>query len=198
MREDLQRRLEVAASARGTTPDALLEGILARELDAIERELAYERAVRTGEPLQPPDGRPTPEPEHLDAIVPPALRTVLADRPRWMARGRGYVPEPKGPRLFRARREDGAEIVSQIFFGSEAGPSLSIALPDGRHAWAHVVMPLRWIVVDLVPAGWQATLDAAEDAARRLQRGEKVPDRYGTDPAWDYPTPLADTARRRS
>jgi hypothetical protein len=58
-----------------------------------------------------------------------------------------------------------------------------------------VLLPLRWIVVDLVPAGWQAVLDAAEDTARRLRRGEGVPDRYGTDPAWGLPLPLADLSR---
>jgi hypothetical protein len=52
----------------------------------------------------------------------------------WQARGRGYFPEPKGPRLFRARRVDGTEVASPIAFGPDPGPSLSIDLPDGRHA----------------------------------------------------------------
>jgi hypothetical protein len=169
--------------------------MLGRELEAIEIELAYEQAVRTGASALSAPTAPAPEPEHLDAIVPPSLQAVLPGRPGWQARGRGYVGEPKGPRLFRAGRADGVEVVSQIVFGGDPGPTLWVSLPDGRHARIDLVMPLRWIVIDLVPAGWRAVLDAAEDAARRLRRGEPVPDRYGTDPACGYPVPLADTPR---
>jgi hypothetical protein len=192
MRADLESRLQAVAAARGTTPEALLDEILTRELHALEIELAYERALAAGGHLQVPAGR-APEPEHLDAIVPAGLRAIVAERAGWWLRGRGYVPEPKAPRLFRARHDD-VEVASQIAFGPEAGPTLAVSLPDGRHAWTDVVMPLRWIVVDMVPAGWHVTLDAAEDAARHLRAGEEVPPRYGTDAGWGYPLPIGDGA----
>jgi hypothetical protein len=171
-----------------------MDELLERALEGIETEIAYERAVTGVGPL-PASARDTPEPELLDAIVPPALRAALPGRDGWHGRGRGYVPEPKAPRLFRARRDDGIEVAAQIAFGPEAGPTLSVELSDGRHGWADVIMPLRWIVVDLVPAGWRATLDAAEDVARGLRAGEeRPPGCYGTDPAWGYPVPVGDDA----
>jgi hypothetical protein len=192
VRADLRLRLEAAAAARSAPPDRLLDELLERALAEIEAEIAYERAVAGVGPLLASAGD-VPEPELLDAVVPPALRAVLPSRDGWHGRGRGYVPEPKAPRLFRARRDDGIEVAAQIAFGPEPGPSLSVGLPDGRHSWADVIMPLRWIVVDLVPAGWRATLDAAEDVARRLRAGEdRPPGRYGTDPAWGYPVPVGD------
>lgn len=190
MREDLRRRLEAAAAERGTPAEALLSEIVEQGLDRVEAELAYEKAVRTGWMASSPR-RSRSEPEHLDALIPPALQAVVAGRPGWQAQGRGYVPEPKAPRLFRARREDGIEVASQMAFGPEPGPTLSVTTSHG-HAWLDLIMPLRWIVLDLVPRGWEATLDAAEDAARRLRAGEKPPERYGTNPDWGYPVPVGD------
>jgi hypothetical protein len=82
------------------------------------------------------------------------------------------VPEPKAPRLFRAR----------------TGPSFAVAA-GGRHAWTDVIMPLHWVLLDLRPAAWELVFRAADDAARRLRAGEPVPSRYGADPAWGYPVP---------
>ena len=112
--------------------------------------------------------------------------------------GRGHVPEPRAPRLFRARAPDGGLVLhSQIAFGPEAGPSLAVRA-GGRHAWTDVIMPLHWVLLDLRPVGWELVFRAAEDAARRLRAGEPVPPRYGADPAWgvircpDGPRILAD------
>jgi hypothetical protein len=103
--------------------------------------------------------------------------------------GRGYVPEPKAPRLFRTRTPDGSlGLHSQIAFGPEAGPSLAVAA-SGHHAWTDIIMPLHWVLIDLRPAAWDLVFQAAEDAARRLRAGEPVPPRYGADPAWGYPVP---------
>ncbi|HEY0135837.1 MAG TPA: hypothetical protein VGB85_17250, partial [Nannocystis sp.] len=124
MRSDLRLRLEAAAAARSAAPDRLLDELLERGLGEVEAEIAYERAVAGGGAFLA-SGMSAAGPELLDAIVPPALTAVLPGRPGWRGRGRGYVPEPKAPRLFRARRDDGIEVAAQIAFGPEPGPTLS-------------------------------------------------------------------------
>jgi len=102
--------------------------------------------------------------------------------------GRGYVPEPKAPRMFRARCRDGVRVASQIAFGPEPGPTLFIR--DGeRGAVTDVIMPLHWILIDMAPPGWRLMLAALDDAVVKLRAGAKVPARYGADPAWGYDLP---------
>src|SRR3954453_1109920 len=121
---------------------------------------------------------------------PPPFGTVATAERGLEMPGRGYVPEPKAPRLFRARAPDGSLVLrSQITFGPEAGPSLSVSVGGGRYAWTDVIMPLHWVLLDLRPVGWELVFRAAEDAARRLRAGGPVPPRYGADPGWGDPVP---------
>jgi hypothetical protein len=167
--------LEAAVRRRAARADTAPEVYLAQLL---ELSLALLEAALAAGALEPDDDDPWRPPLGvLTARLQPELEIL----------GRGYVPEPKAPRLFRATRQDGVAVTSQIAFGPEAGPTLFVR--DGAQSAAFdVVMPLHWIVLDLVPAAWRLVFAAIGDAVAHLRRGLKPPRVYGADPAWGYPT----------
>jgi hypothetical protein len=180
--EGQERQVLEAAAGRGEPPEETLARAVALGLAqlAAAAQQGLEPAAadgRTGEG----DG------DGGDAYRPPFGAAAAAERGMEMP-GRGHVPEPKAPRLFRARTPDGVAVHGQIAFGPEPGPSLSVAV-EGRHAWTDVIVPLHWVLIDLRPVAWDLVFRAVEDAARRLRAGEPVPPRYGADPAWGYPGP---------
>jgi hypothetical protein len=177
--EEQERQVRAMAARRGQPPGNILARALALGLSQLAAEAQQEIEPGRGDGEDEDDG---------DSYRPPFGAAAAAERGMEMP-GRGYVPEPKAPRLFRARMPDGSLVLhSQIAFGPEAGPSLAVAA-GGRHAWTDVITPLHWVLIDLRPAGWDLVFRAAEDAARRLRAGEPVPPRYGAEPAWGYPVP---------
>ena len=168
----LEAAVRRAAARADVAPEAFVEQLL--ELGLAQLELAL--------------GQSALEPDDEDAWRPPLGVLTARSRPDLEIIGRGYVPEPKAPRLFRARRQDGVAIASQIAFGPEAGPTVFVQ--DGpRSAAFDVIMPLHWIVLDLVPDAWRLVFAGIGDAVARLRRGAKPPSSYGADPAWGYPLP---------
>ena len=175
--EGQEEQVREAAARNGEQPERLLARAVALGLAQLAAEARQE--------LEPGPGG---EGDEGDGYRPPFGAAAAAEHGLEMP-GRGYVPEPKAPRLFRARAPDGSLVLSsQIAFGPEAGPSLAVGV-DGRHAWTDVIMPLHWVLLDLRPVGWELVFRAAEDAARRLRPGGPVPPRYGANPAWGYPVP---------
>lgn len=167
---ELEVMVRRAAARADTTPETFVEQL-------VELGLAQIEVAPTG--LEPDDD---------DGWRPPFGVMAARSDPEIRIVGRGYVPEPKAPRLFRARRRDGVTIASQIAFGPEAGPTLFVK--DGSEsAVFSVVMPLHWIVVDMVPEAWRTVFASVGDALARLRRGDKPPPVYGADPSWCYPFP---------
>jgi hypothetical protein len=77
-------------------------------------------------------------------------------------------------------------VASHIAFGPEAGPTVFVK--DGSEsAGFDVIVPLHWIVVDLVPEASRLVFAGIGDAVGRLRRGAKPPPAYRVDPAWGYP-----------
>jgi hypothetical protein len=177
--EGQEEQVRGAAARNGEPPERLLARVVALGLAQL--------AAETQQGLEPGPGDEGDGNEG-DGYQPPFGAAAAAEHGLEMP-GRGYVPEPRAPRLFRARAPDGSLVLhGQIAFGPEAGPSLAVGV-DGRHAWTDVIMPLHWVLLDLRPVGWELVFRAAEDAARRLRAGEPVPPRYGADPAWGDPVP---------
>jgi hypothetical protein len=159
------------AAARADTPtEAFLERLL--QLGLAQMEAASSRAELG--------------PDADDAWRPPLGVLTARAHPDLEIIGRGYVPEPKAPRLFRARLRDGVAIASQIAFGPEAGPTVFVK--DGpQSATFDLILPLHWIVIDMVPDAWRLVFAGIGDAVARLRRGSKPPPTYGADPAWGHP-----------
>lgn len=167
----LEAAVRRAAARADVAPEAFVEQLL--ELGLAQLELAL--------------GQSALKPDDDDAWRPPLGVLTARSRPDLEIIGRGYVPEPKAPRLFRARRQDGVVAASQIAFGPEAGPTIFVK--DGpRNAAFDVIIPLHWIVIDLVEA-WRLVFAGIGDAVARLRRGAKPPPAYGADAAWGYPLP---------
>jgi hypothetical protein len=168
---ELETAVRRAAARADTLPEAFLEQLL--ELGLAQMEAASSQAEL--------------EPDADDAWRPPLGVLTARAHPDLEIVGRGYVPEPKAPRLFRARRLDGVAIASQIAFGPEAGPTVFVK--DGpQSATFDVILPLHWIVIDMVPDAWRLVFGGIGDAVARLRRGAKPPPAYGANPAWGYPT----------
>jgi hypothetical protein len=161
-----------AAARADTSPEAFLEQLTELGLAQIEAASALAGL----------------EADDDDAWRPPLGALTACAYPDLEIIGRGYVPERKAPRLFRARRRDGVTITSQIAFGPEAGPTLFVKDGSERAVFS-VVMPLHWIVVDMVPEAWRTMFASVGDALVRLRRGDKPPPGYGADPSWGYPLP---------
>ena len=61
---------------------------------------------------------------------------------------------------------------------------------DGPQSAAFdVIVPLHWIVIDMVPDAWRLVFAGISDAVARLRRGAKPPPAYGANPAWGYAVP---------
>jgi hypothetical protein len=177
--EEQERQVREEAGRRRETPENTLARVIALGLMQLAAEAEQGLEPGLSDKGDENDG---------DGYRPPFGAAAAAERGMEMP-GRGYVPEPKAPRLFRAHTLDGSLVLhSQIAFGPEAGPSLAVAA-GGHHAWTDVITPLHWVLIDLRPAGWDLVFRAAEDAAHRLRAGKPVPSRYGADPAWGYPVP---------
>jgi hypothetical protein len=177
--EGQEEQVREAAARSGGPPERLLARAVALGLAQLAAEARQGLEPGPGDEGDGDDG---------DGYRPPFGAAAAAEHGLEMP-GRGYVPEPRAPRLFRARAPDGGLVLhSQIAFGPEAGPSLAVRA-GGRHAWTDVIMPLHWVLLDLRPVGWGLVFRAAEDAARRLRAGEPVPPRYGADPGWGDPVP---------
>lgn len=169
---ELETAVRRAAARADTTPEAYLAQLV--EFGLVHMEAASSQAAL--------------EPDDDDAWRPPLGVLTARARPELEFVGRGYVPEPKAPRLFRARREDGVSVASQIAFGPEAGPTVFVK--DGHKGAAFdVIVPLHWIVIDMVPEAWRLVFAGIGDAVARLRRGEKPPPAYGADPGWGYTLP---------
>jgi hypothetical protein len=177
---ELEAAVRRAAARAGVAPEVFAAQLL--EFALAQMGAADER------------GRLEPDPD--DPWRPPLGVLTARSRPELEIIGRGYVPEPKAPRLFRARRPDGVSIASQIAFGPEAGPTVFVK--DGaRSAGFDVIMPLHWIVLDLVPDAWRLVFASIGDALARLRADGKPPPAYGADPAWGYPLPRDPDPRDR-
>ena len=177
--EGQEEQVRGAAARNGEPPERLLARAVALGLAQLAAEARQGLEPGPGDEGDGDDG---------DGYRPPFGAAAAAEHGLEMP-GRGHVPEPRAPRLFRARAPDGGLVLhSQIAFGPEAGPSLAVRA-GGRHAWTDVIMPLHWVLLDLRPVGWGLVFRAAEDAARRLRAGEPVPPRYGADPGWGDPVP---------
>jgi hypothetical protein len=169
---ELEAAVRRAAARADTTPEAFLEQLL--ELGLAQMEAASAQAEL--------------EPDADDAWRPPLGVLTARAHPDLEIVGRGYVPEPKAPRLFRARRRDGVSVASQIAFGPAAGPTVFVK--DGpQNAMFDIILPLHWIVIDMVPDAWRLVFAGIGDAVARLRRGSKPPPTYGADPAWGHPVP---------
>jgi hypothetical protein len=169
---ELEAAVRRAAARADMTAEAFLEQLL--ELGLAQMEVASSQAEL--------------EPDTDDAWRPPLGVLTARAHPDLEIVGRGYVPEPKAPRLFRARRRDGVAIGSQIAFGPAAGPTVFVK--DGpQSATFDVILPLHWIVIDMVPDAWRLVFAGIGDAVARLRRGAKPPPTYGADPAWGHPMP---------
>src|SRR4051794_4043890 len=128
-----EEQVREAAARNGEQPERLLARAVALGLAQLAAEA--QQGLEPG----PGDG------DDGDGYRPPFGAAAAAARGLEMP-GRGYVPEPKAPRLFRARAPDGSLVLrSQITFGPEAGPSLSVSVGGGRYAWTDVIMPLHWV-----------------------------------------------------
>lgn len=169
---ELEGAVRRAAARADTTPEAFLE-------ELVELGLAQVEAASAQAGL---------EPDNDDAWRPPLGVLTARSRPELEIIGRGYVPEPKAPRLFRATRRDGVSIASQIAFGPEAGPTVLVK-DGGESAAFDVIMPLHWVVIDMVPEAWRLVFAGIGDAIARLRRGAKPPPAYGAVPGWGYPVP---------
>jgi len=169
---ELEPAVRRAAARADTTPEAFLAQLV--ELGLAQMETASAQAGL--------------EPDDDDAWRPPLGVLTARARPELEIVGRGYVPEPKAPRLFRARRRDGVSIASQMAFGPEAGPTVFVKAGQ-ESAMFDVIMPLHWVVIDMLPDAWRLVFAGIGDALARLRRGEKPPPIYGADPGWGYPVP---------
>lgn len=115
---ELEAAVRRAAARADTTPEAFLAQLVELGLTHIDAASA----------------QPGLEPDDDDLWRPPLGVLTARARPELEIVGRGYVPEPKAPRLFRAKRQDGVSIASQIAFGPEAGPTVFVK--DSRESAA--------------------------------------------------------------
>lgn len=162
-----------AARRRGVTAEAVLADALAIGLVALDGAADRDRGATDDE---------------LDRYRPPLAVLAAERRTGITIEPRGYVPEPKAPRLFGGRRADGVRVASQIAFGPEAGPSLFVN--DGeRHAFVDVAMPLRWVLIDLTAEAWRLVFATVDDVVVKLRAGEQVPYTYGAEREWGYTVP---------
>ena len=162
-----------AARRRGVPPEKALADALTVGLVAFEGAVDQDRGATEDE---------------LDRYRPPLAVLAAERRTGITIEPREYVPEPKAPRLFGARRDDGVGIASQIAFGPEPGPTLFVN--DGeRHACGDVIMPLRWVLIDLTAEAWRLVFATVDDVTAKLRAGEKVPYTYGAEREWGYPLP---------
>jgi hypothetical protein len=134
--EGQEEQVREAAARNGEPPERLLARVVALGLAQLAAEAQQGLEPGPGGEEDRDDG---------DGYRPPFGAAAAAEHGLEMP-GRGHVPEPKAPRLFRARAPDGGLVLhSQIAFGPEAGPSLAVRA-GGRHAWTDVVMPLHWVL----------------------------------------------------